>query len=413
MARILYISYDGLTSHIGEAQVLPYLRGLAKRGHQFSIVSFELDLHSATVHNLKKDLESIGIKWFPNQFRKSPPIVAKLIDQIALRRLIYSILDADNGYDIVHSRSYVAAEAGLRAANKFKIPHIFDMRGFWVDQRREGDRWPSTSLFYSWLYRKWKCTEAKLLLGSSAVVVLTVEAKRTLFEWGWDKVKPCAVIPCAYHHLSHNEPNFDRRVYARESLGIGPDEKVLVYLGSLGSVYMLTEMLAFYNHFRSYFGRTRFFFLGATNKKFIQDAASKIGLKTEAEEFIFLKTSSNDVHSWLNAGDAAVCFISPTFSSRGVSPTKLAEYFAAGLPVVANSQIGDVPEIFSRITCSGVVVEDFDESTLRNAASKLGELIPVDRLALRRASQRIHDLSQSIDAYDHLYFQLIDRSKND
>ena len=40
-ASILYLSYDGLTSHIGQSQIIPYIEGLAKRGHRFSVVSFE------------------------------------------------------------------------------------------------------------------------------------------------------------------------------------------------------------------------------------------------------------------------------------------------------------------------------------------------------------------------------------
>ena len=37
--RALYISYDGMTDPLGRSQVLPYLEGLAKRGHEITLVS--------------------------------------------------------------------------------------------------------------------------------------------------------------------------------------------------------------------------------------------------------------------------------------------------------------------------------------------------------------------------------------
>ena len=39
--KVLYITYDGLTDPLGQSQILPYLKGLAKHGYQFTILSFE------------------------------------------------------------------------------------------------------------------------------------------------------------------------------------------------------------------------------------------------------------------------------------------------------------------------------------------------------------------------------------
>jgi hypothetical protein len=39
--RTVYLSYDGLDDPLGQSQVLPYLLGLAQRGHRFHVISFE------------------------------------------------------------------------------------------------------------------------------------------------------------------------------------------------------------------------------------------------------------------------------------------------------------------------------------------------------------------------------------
>ena len=40
-AHILYLSYNGLAEPLGRRQVLPYIAGLAARGHRFTVISFE------------------------------------------------------------------------------------------------------------------------------------------------------------------------------------------------------------------------------------------------------------------------------------------------------------------------------------------------------------------------------------
>ncbi len=39
--RVLFISYNGMLEPLGQTQVIPYLRELAKRGVKFTLLSFE------------------------------------------------------------------------------------------------------------------------------------------------------------------------------------------------------------------------------------------------------------------------------------------------------------------------------------------------------------------------------------
>ena len=39
--RVLFISYNGMLDPLGQSQVIPYLRELAKRGVRFTLLSFE------------------------------------------------------------------------------------------------------------------------------------------------------------------------------------------------------------------------------------------------------------------------------------------------------------------------------------------------------------------------------------
>jgi hypothetical protein len=61
--KALYLSYDGLTDPLGQAQILPYLLGLEQQGMGFVIISFEkkeaFSAHKHTcTNNLKEEISN-------------------------------------------------------------------------------------------------------------------------------------------------------------------------------------------------------------------------------------------------------------------------------------------------------------------------------------------------------------------
>ena len=60
--RVLFISYNGMLEPLGQTQVLPYLRELAKRGVKFTLLSFEkskafTEEGKLTCADLKRELQ--------------------------------------------------------------------------------------------------------------------------------------------------------------------------------------------------------------------------------------------------------------------------------------------------------------------------------------------------------------------
>ena len=41
---VLYVSYDGMTDNLGQSQVIPYLKGLRKKGYAVHILSCEKEI---------------------------------------------------------------------------------------------------------------------------------------------------------------------------------------------------------------------------------------------------------------------------------------------------------------------------------------------------------------------------------
>ncbi|MGB0932457.1 MAG: hypothetical protein ACPGVB_16865, partial [Chitinophagales bacterium] len=141
MAKVLYISYDGMTDPLGQSQVIPYIVGLQRKGHQFTLLSCEKkERFEKFGTEIRSYLEAHHIDWQPIFYTASPPILAKYWDIYQLRRKAKQ-LHQQQHFDQTHCRSYVSAEIGLYLKRQFGVKFLFDMRGFWVDERVDGGLW--------------------------------------------------------------------------------------------------------------------------------------------------------------------------------------------------------------------------------------------------------------------------------
>lgn len=398
---ILYITYDGLTDFIGQSQILPYLLGCAAAGHGFTVVSFEKPERRALLGaKVGQACRDAGIIWKPQKFRSSPPYVAKYMDQLAMRRAADAAA-APGNFDLLHCRSYPAALAGLAIKRRHGTPLMFDMRGFWPDQRREGGRWTDQSPIGRWLFRQWKQHESRLIESADQIVVLTHAAKREIEGWAAYRGAPISVIPCCTDFYLFTAANRSAALEARRRLGIGPDDPVLGYLGSVGTVYMIGDHLRLFAAIKSRDQRAKALFVGRTQVAEILSLAANCGLTLDEKDVIVVAGERDELPFWLGAAEVGTCFIIPRYSSKGVSPTKLAEYLACGIPVIANSSVGDVEPIVAKLG-AGHVVPDFNAENMEVAADAFFALRKMDRPALRERA-RPFDLAVAVEAYRSIY----------
>jgi len=401
--NILYITYDGLTDFIGQSQVLPYLLGCAAAGgNHFTVISFEKPERRALLgQQVEQQCREAGIIWQPQKFRSRPPYLAKLIDQCVMRRAAMAA-NAQSRFDLLHCRSYPAAVVGLVLKLRSGTPLLFDMRGFWPDQRREGGRWIENSLIGRMLYARWKSHEAKLIDAANHIVSLTGAAQREIERWPAYRGAPISVIPCCADFQHFTVADKESRRLARQLLRISPDAPVLAYLGSLGTVYMIADHLRLFDAIRQRDGHAKALFIGRDSASDILSIASRHGIQLSADDLRVVHAERDQVPTWLAAADAGTCFILPSYSSTGVSPTKLAEYLACGIPAIANRSVGDVEHIVRSLD-AGFVVTDFGDEQLGAAADAFFALRSTDPAALRTRARPSLDLPNAVSAYLKIY----------
>jgi hypothetical protein len=404
-ARVLYITYDGLTDPLGRSQVLPYLTGLAASGHRITNLSCEKpERMDRDGEQIRKLCDEAGLKWAPIKYHKKPPILSSAVDALELERTAKR-LHRDEPFDLVHCRSYIPARTGLAMKRRFGTKFLFDMRGFWPDEKVEGNNWNLRNPPYRAVYRYFKRLESQLLEGADQIVSLTEAGKAQLLTRPelQDHPAPITVIPCCVDFAHFPLATDASRQAARSELEISAEAPVLAYLGSLGSWYMLEEMLDFFKVYASRDEAARFLFVTADEPGPIRAAAADRGV--DPARLVIRSASRDDVPRRMAAADLGIFFIKPVFSKTASSPTKMGEMLAIGLPIVTNAGVGDVAAMVEEMEC-GAVIRDFTESEYAQALVQLGQLTASAKDRRDRALP-LFDVKLGIARYDRIYGELV------
>jgi glycosyltransferase involved in cell wall biosynthesis len=403
--KVLYISYDGMTDPLGQSQVLPYIIELSKKGYQFTILSFEkrkrYDAERKIIEKITKD---VSIKWAPLFFTSKPPVLSKIYDRWQLKRKMFQ-LHRQEKFDIVHCRSYIASEAGLQLKKKKGVKFLFDMRGFWADERVDNGQWDLKKSFYKKLYDHYKKKEKEFLLNADGIVSLTKAGKDYLLAKPEYKNLSIEVIPCCadLDHFDFNKSSLQRSDELRNKLSISSGKRIITYLGSIGGWYMIHEMFAFYKRLLLKYPDFVLLILTKDDKATVINEAVAEGITSDK---IYVTYAPRDkVPAYLGISNCSIFFIRPTFSKKASSPTKHAELMGMGIPVICND-IGDTGNII-KVTKTGVVVKTFLDDDYDKAVEQLEEMLKIPKEMIRKAAFEYFDLKNGAEKYAALYSKIL------
>ncbi len=410
--RVLYLTYDGLTDPLGQSQILPYLFGLKERlGERLQpdILSFEKEeRHRQYGEDLQRELMRRGIGWYPQRFHRQPPILAKAYDQWRFFQVAWKKVQQVS-YAVYHARSYVAGWIAHRISQRTGRPWIFDMRGFWADERRDNGVWPAENPAYHYLYRLWKERERIMLNSATEIVVLSEAAIEKLEKWGISSQK-VSVIPCAANFDAYRMSAQERlrtRQNLREGLNIPSNATILVYSGSIAPHYAPEDIAAVFKAAHSQQKEIYLLILTPHDTSAFEAMLKAWGLPTH--QYKALSIPHARVPAYLTAADAGIATVKPTFSKVASSFTKLAEYLAADLPVIATA-IGDVEALAQQIP--GIFPYRHSSeipSIVQKLLHFLKEESPKLKAPLSNLSRPILGLEMALDRYQAIYERLLEK----
>jgi glycosyltransferase involved in cell wall biosynthesis len=395
-----------MTDPLGQSQVLPYLIGLSKQGHQITLLSTEkkdnFQKRKTVIEQLTTDN---NIDWQYIFYTKKPPILSTLYDVFRLRQKAYQLHKKQN-FQIVHCRSYISALVGLSFKKSSQTPNkqvgvklIFDMRGFWADERVDGGLWDLKKSVYKQVYQYFKKKEKEFLQKFDYTISLTECAKQEILSWGLPHCSPIQVIPCCvdvelFKPQSGNSDN---------SVLINHKPFTISYLGSLGTWYMLDEMLAFFKRLLMYKPFAKLLFITPDEPQMILAAAEKMDIP--ARNLEIKSAERREVPVLLAQSQVSLFFVKPLYSKKASSPTKMGEILAMGIPIIANTKVGDNEYLFEKYPC-GILLENFYPRTFDQVILQLDDLLNIPPNDLRQAALDYFSLDKGIELYNEVYQKL-------
>lgn len=393
---VLYISYDGLMEPLGQSQVWQYLAGLSVN-HKIVLMSFEKSAdwgNEAEKSRIKAEVKSKGVIWIPLRYHSKPSALATLFD-ILSGILVGSYMVLRHRIKIVHARSYVSSVIALSLKKLLSIKYIFDMRGFWADERIDGGIWPKGSK----LYRVAKWFEQKFLLKADVVVSLTHTAVQDMrsFSYMQGIQQKFVVIPtCVNLRLFHP---------AVTTIKQNVDDFVLGYVGSVGTWYLFDEALRTFIALLKLKPQARLLIVNRNEHDFIRERMTALGV--DAAKVELKSAAHHEVVQAIHQMDVCVFYIKQAFSKRASAPTKFGELLGCGVPCISNSGVGDTESILEGENV-GVVLRSFDDAAHVQGVEALLKLVADVDVKPRciKVANQYFALEQGVKNYDQIYREL-------
>lgn len=407
---ILYLSYDGMTDPLGQSQVIPYLKEIAKKEFSITIVSFEKEENFRYRATIQDMLDEYSITWIPLKYTKKPPLLSTIWDIIKLNSIVKKQIRRNSVRPILHCRSYITSLVGLAFKRKKQAYFLFDMRGFWADERVEGGIWSLKNPIFRLVYQFFKKKEKQFLNESDHVISLTDSGKNEILNW--EEIPnqlPISVIPCCADLSLFNRDKVDEvaQEKVRTELDIKPDQTVVTYLGSIGTWYMLPEMMNFFKILVRDNPSAIFLFITKESKEAIFSEADRLGIDRKSLRIQSAERREVPVH--LSISSFSIFFIKPVFSKMASSPTKQGELMALGIPVICNSGVGDTENIVKQYE-AGYIVHEFSDKQYESIVRKLtsSEKINVEKTLI--GAKNVFGLERGVKTYLEVYKKIVGRS---
>jgi glycosyltransferase involved in cell wall biosynthesis len=378
VARVVYLTIDGVLDHLGFSQVLRVIERLAAGGIRYSLVSMERarDLRDdVRVREVRARLRAAGIDWHAAPYREGAGGRGALENLLTLGRLAVGGADARSA-TLVHARGYHGALIALSLRRALGVPYLFDARGLAIDERLEERRWFTSAARLTVARR----IERRLYRDAEAVVTLTELHRDHVRAYRRSGARQTVVIPTCADFEAFASGRLERLpLDAQSALR---NRRVLGIVGSLNRAYRgdIASRLAAEVLRRDI--DSRLLVLSGQHDEW---RSCLVAAGVPMERVVLARANHESMPDWLSAISWGLLVLTEdTVAKSAMMPTKLAEFFAAGVRPVVH---GCNPEMRSWVerAGSGLVLPDLEERSLANAVDRMCLPLDVSQSAHARA----------------------------
>lgn len=391
--KVAYFSYDGILEPLGHSQVFEYLRLLSKRHHVVAtLVTYEKpsDIDDLSrVAKMKERCVEAKINWLPLRYHKSPAVLSTALDIVRgfVRLLGVVVREKPN---VLHARSTTSALPVALVSILTRTPWVFDTRGFWAHERIETKIWKKRGLYFFT-----RALEIVFYHHADRLIMLTENGKRTL-RGSYSRASEIEVISTC--------TDIERFSVNDSSTSKDSGDFVVGYLGSTGNWY-------------DFEATTRFLI------RFLESNRAEVRIRTRdsipdsisALSQVSVKPIHPDqVPAEIAAWSFSPFFIQPTFAKRASQPTRLAEFLAAGVPVITNRGYGDAADLISARRVGVVTDYPVSGEAIDKAIEEIKVLLKDSdvRVRCRQTAKEMFSLETATDSLFRIYREISGLASN-
>jgi glycosyltransferase involved in cell wall biosynthesis len=377
MPKIIFLSEMPITNGVIQAQLLPVLLESARRGYATEVLETtgrfdgqeeqraETERKLANNNILLKKINVPRFTFLPSILYFSLKTYSTLKSQLK---------DKESGTTIIYARNYKFIPFLLWAAYFWRIPFIYSPRGAYVAERKYYRK--IKDLLYGWIIG---FAEKLAIQKSFATIVETEQFKKHLEELYGIDGRSISIIPNYWDASLVPGKNWNREEM-RDKLGfIG--KKVIVYTGTVEAWYNFEKMVDLVAQLRKK-DSTIFFQLFlkedyARNESLgmfesLPKIFQKYGFKKD--NYAVSSYPSPERYFHLSACDAGICLTTTAEFKTMMLYIKIVDFWGAGLPVIANREIGAVAKVIED-SGTGALVDyaDWEQSIAKINTAKLFE----------------------------------------
>jgi len=391
--KVMYLSYDGIMEPLGQSQVLSYLENLSEE-FDIYLLSFEkkIDILHPKLDEFRSRLDKKNITWYMLKYTSKPNVLSTIYDSSRSMFFCFFIIFR-HGIKVVHIRSLVPGFIVLFLRYLFKLKIIFDIRGFWADEKADRAGWSRKGI----LYNLCKYLERKLFKSSSAIVTLTEQAKEIILKENINIQSNDISVIRTCTDLEHFIPNTENTVLDN-SLTLG-------HLGSVDTAYDIDPILKLLYGLIKINNNVNIIFFNKLNQNYILSKLQEFNIPKE--NFSVLSSEFKDLPGLLSKVDVGCFYAKECFSIKASMPTKIGEFLGCGKPVMCNSINKDVNKLFSDGQIGLLVdfTKELDYLKIMNSLNKL-KTRSSRSINCRNVAEDIFSLEKGAVIYSQIYNRL-------
>jgi len=362
---ITYVSVDSIQEGVGSSQIMPLILGLAKKGKQVCLITFE---KVTPPKDLVEMFSRAGVEWIAKEFGK-PGAIGGIVRLNSLRRSIPNSL-------VLHGRSDIATAAAIWSG--VNAPVLWDVRSLWSDQR--------------------------LLIGTAGWNRLTARGARKIEDLAARKSTAMTSLTAAVVPIL--EQRHKRIPIIREVIPTCvqtskflptpmPDGQITCLLsGTFNNYYDIKRTKQVLDEIKKTVN------LRTVWARAAESPTEKLGV---GEDVIVSATHSEmpklvaESHFGI-----AICKQDNLESLAAAVPTKIGEFLASGRPIIVSNGIGDLDQMLTN-SQTGIVINHRD--SLETIAEQIILLLsdPETPNRCREHAMQHFDMDKSVDKYLKIY----------